>query len=54
MREQWNYLSGSFVDTDAFLKKVRKAKSGAEYMAAVERLFAENELCDSPRPPEGK
>ena len=54
MRELWNYLSGSFVDTEQFLKKVRKAKTGSEYLAAVERLFAENELCANPRPPEGK
>ena len=54
MRELWNYLSGSFEDTDKFLKSVRKAKTGSEYLAAVERLFAENELCACPRPPEGK
>ena len=54
MRELWNYLSGSFVDTEQFLKKVRKAKTGSEYMAAVERLFAENQLNPTPRPPEGK
>lgn len=54
MRELWNYLSGSFADTEQFLKRVRKAKTGAEYLAAVERLFAENALCDAPRPPEGK
>ena len=54
MRELWNYLSGSFEDTEKFLKSVRKAKTGSEYLAAVERLFAENELCDNPRPPAGK
>lgn len=54
MRELWNYLSGSFLDTEQFLKKVRKAKTGPEYRAAVERLFAENALCGDPRPPEGK
>ena len=54
MRELWNYLSGSFADTESFLKKVRKAKTGGEYMAAVERLFGENELCDHPQPPPGK
>ena len=54
MRELWNYLSGSFVDTEQFLKKVRKAKTGAEYFAAVERFFAESALCDAPRPPAGK
>ena len=54
MRELWNYLSGSFVDTEQFLKKVRKAKTGGDYLSAVERLFAENELCDSPKPPAGK
>ena len=54
MRELWNYLSGSFKDTDKFLKSVRKAKTGSEYLAAVERLFAENALNDHPLPPEGK
>jgi len=54
MRELWNYLSGSFMDAESFLKKVRKAKTGSEYTAAVERLFGENELNDTPRPPEGK
>ena len=54
MRELWNYLSGSFVDTDKFLKSVRKAKTGSEYRSAVEQLFAENELCDCPQPPPGK
>ncbi len=54
MRELWNYLSGSFEDTDKFLKKVRKAKEGSEYMSAVEQLFAGNKLCENPRPPEGK
>ena len=54
MRELWNYLSGSFTDTDKFLKIVRKAKTGSEYLSAVERLFSENELNPNPRPPEGK
>lgn len=54
MRELWNYLSGSFADTESFLKKVRKAKTGGEYLAAVERLFGENELCEHPQPPPGK
>lgn len=54
MRELWNYLSSSFVDTEQFLKKVRKAKTGSEYLAAVERLFAENELNPCPAPPPGK
>lgn len=54
MRELWNYLSGSFTDTEHFLKKVRKAKTGSEYLSAVERLFAENDLSDCPQPPPGK
>ena len=54
MRELWNYLSGSFEDTDKFLKKVRKAKTGSEYLCAVEQMFAENELCANPAPPPGK
>jgi len=54
MRELWNYLSGSFSDTEKFLKSVRKAKTGSEYLSAVERLFAENELCENLAPPAGK
>ena len=54
MRELWNYLSGSFEDTDKFLKKVRKAKEGSEYLGAVAQLFAEHEMNPNPRPPEGK
>ena len=54
MRELWNYLSGSFEDTEKFLKSVRKAKAGSEYLAAVERLFAENAMNPAPRPPMGK
>lgn len=54
MRELWNYLSGSFLDTDDFLKKVRKAKTRADYLGAVERLFGEHELNPCPLPPPGK
>ncbi len=54
MRELWNYLSGSFENTEKFLKAIRKAKGRGEYLSAVERLFAENDLRDGPRPPEGK
>ena len=54
MRELWNYLSGSFEDTDKFLKKVRKAKEGSEYLSAVAQLFGEHELCANPAPPPGK
>ena len=54
MRELWNYLSGSFCDTEKFLKKVRKAKEGREYRSAVEQLFAENAMNPTPSPPEGK
>ena len=54
MRELWNYLSGSFMNTEQFLKKVRKAKTGGEYLGAVDRLFAENELNLHPVPPPGK
>ena len=54
MRELWNYLSGSFEDTEKFLKSVRKAKTGSEYLSAVEKLFAENDMNPNPAPPEGK
>ena len=51
MREMWNYLSGSFLHTGQFLKKVRKARSRQEYFAAVDRLFSESELDPHPLPP---
>lgn len=54
MREMWNYLSGSFQDTDRFLKQVRKAKTRQDYLGAVDRLFAEAELSPCPMPPVGK
>lgn len=54
MRELWNYLAGSFVDAEDFLKKMRKSKNRGEYLAAVERLFGENELNPCPQPPPGK
>ncbi len=54
MRELWNYLSGSFQETDRFLKQVRKAKTRQDYLGAVDRLFGEAELNAAPMPPVGK
>ena len=51
MRELWNYLSGSFLHTEQFLKKVRKVRSRREYFAAVDRLFSESETDPHPLPP---
>ena len=44
MRELWSYLSGSFRDTDDFLRAVRKARSCAEYEQGVRQFFAQAEL----------
>lgn len=39
MREFWNYYALSFEDTDSYLKKIRKAKSCAEYHSAAMSLL---------------
>lgn len=39
MREFWNYFALSFEDTDGYLKKIRKAKSCAEYYSAAKLLL---------------
>lgn len=39
MRELWNYLSGSFTDTEDCLKRIRKAKSLSVYCAAAAELL---------------
>ena len=44
MRELWAYLSGSFQNTDALLRGVRKARSCAEYEQTVRSFFAQAEL----------
>lgn len=44
MKEMWIYLSHLFTDHEKYLKKLRKAKSLAEYGCAVEALFREQEL----------
>ena len=44
MRELWSYLSGSFRDTDDFLRAVRKARSCREYEQGVRQFFAQAEL----------
>lgn len=44
MRELWAYLSGSFQNTDALLRGVRKARSCAEYEQTVRSFFSQAEL----------
>ena len=39
MRELWNYLSGSFEDTDRPLKTIRKAKDLPAYEAAAQEIL---------------
>ncbi len=39
MRELWNYLSGSFEDTDRPLKAIRKAKDLPAYEAAAQEIL---------------
>ena len=43
MKDLWTYLSASFVASDRFLKKIRKASDYAEYKIAVSNLFRECE-----------
>lgn len=44
MRELWNYLAGSFRDTEQLLRAVRKARTCAAYDQAVRQFFARAEL----------
>jgi hypothetical protein len=44
MKELWFYMAHLFTDSDKYMKKIKKAKNGAEYQAVVERLFMEQEL----------
>lgn len=39
MKELWNYMQFLFADRQKYIKKIRKAKSGSEYEAAVDALF---------------
>lgn len=44
MKELWFYLGALFPGEEKLLKKVKKAKSGAEYEAAVAQLFYEGDF----------
>ncbi len=39
MREFWNYLSCSFEETEDSIKRIRKAKTAAEYEAAAQNIL---------------
>lgn len=41
MKELWNYMQFLFEDREKHLKKIRKAKNGADYKSAVNAMFAE-------------
>ncbi len=41
MKELWFYFSQSFADCEKARKRIRKARSGVEYLDAAERLFRE-------------
>ena len=44
MRELWNYLAGSFRNTEPLLRAVRKARTCADYEQAVRSFFARAEM----------
>ena len=44
MREFWNYLSVSFVGTEEYIKRIRKAKTPAEYRSAAQGILQECEM----------
>ena len=44
MRELWNYLAGSFRNTEPLLRAVRKARTCAAYEQAVQPFFARAEM----------
>lgn len=41
MKELWNYMQFLFDDSQKHIKRIRKARNGAEYRSAVSTLFAE-------------
>lgn len=44
MKEIWSYMADSFVDSEKYAKKIRKAQRAADYEAAVGALFRDCEL----------
>lgn len=41
MKELWNYMQFMFADSEKYIKKIRKAKTVAEYEGAVNALFSQ-------------
>ena len=41
MKELWNYMQFLFDGSQKHIKRIRKARNGAEYRSAVSALFAE-------------
>lgn len=44
MKELWIYLAPHFTNYEKYLKKIKKTNKMGEYLAAVERIFAEERL----------
>ena len=49
MRVVMNHLSCCFVEPKKVLKAIRKAQNDAAYLQAVEQLFNEYDMCETPR-----
>lgn len=41
MRELWNYLSGSFIGAEPHLKRIRKARTAADYVSAARAILTD-------------
>jgi tRNA-dihydrouridine synthase len=48
MKELWWYMGNSFENYEKYGKKIKKAQHLADYQAAVQKLFEEQELVESP------
>lgn len=44
MKELWHYLGKSFTNPEKYLKKIKKAERLADYEAAIDALFCEQEF----------
>ena len=44
MKELWNYMAGTFYQSEKYAKKIKKSQHLKEYEAAVDSLFQEQEL----------
>lgn len=49
MRVVMNHLACCFVDPKKALKSIRKAQNDAAYLLAVEKLFNEYDMCETPK-----